>query len=87
MSGVPSPPAVMSEHAQEMLKKLNRFVEEVVKPGEVQYREQHSMGKNRWACPPVMEAMKAEAKKRELWNLFVPRKFKESMWPLAFCIH
>ncbi|KAF4695597.1 Acyl-CoA dehydrogenase member 10 [Perkinsus olseni] len=64
MSGVPSPPAVMSEHAQEMLKKLNRFVEEVVKPGEVLYREQHSKSENRWACPPVMEEMKAEAKKR-----------------------
>ncbi|EER08390.1 conserved hypothetical protein [Perkinsus marinus ATCC 50983] len=81
MSGVSSPPAMMSERAQEMLRQLNAFVDEVVKPGELLYKEQHSKSSNRWTCPPVMEDMKAEAKRRGLWNLFIPRKLEESTCP------
>ncbi len=46
---------------------------EHVYPNESVYEEQLSQQKDRWAeVPPVIEELKAKAKKEGLWNLFLP---------------
>ncbi|MDR6225679.1 acyl-CoA dehydrogenase family protein [Desmospora profundinema] len=60
-----------SDKVNELREKLLSFMERVVYPNESVYAQQLREG-NRWSVPPVMEEMKAEAKKAELWNLFLP---------------
>lgn len=54
---------------QELIGKLNVFMDECIYPAEAEL-DAHAPGNfNR---PPSMEALKAEARKRGLWNLFLP---------------
>ena len=53
-------------------ERLERFMRDVVEPGERVYHEQHAGFANRWMVPPVMEQMKAQAREAGLWNLFLP---------------
>ena len=54
---------------QELIGKLNTFMDECIYPAEAEL-DTHAPGNfNR---PPAMEALKAEARKRGLWNLFLP---------------
>jgi len=54
---------------QELIGKLNTFMDECIYPAEAEL-DTHAPGNfNR---PPSMEALKAEARKRGLWNLFLP---------------
>ena len=54
---------------QELMGKLNLFMNECIYPAEAEL-DAHAPGNfNR---PPSMEALKAEARKRGLWNLFLP---------------
>ena len=56
----------------ELRDRLKTFVEDVVVPGERIYFEQHAALPTRWAVPPVIEELKAQAKAAGLWNLFLP---------------
>ena len=47
-------------------------MDEVIYPAETVYEEQMEKAKDRWQLPPVLEDCKAEAKKRGLWNMFLP---------------
>ncbi len=48
-------------------------MEEFVYPNEKKYEEQLNDQETRWsAIPPIMEELKAKAKERGLWNLFLP---------------
>lgn len=60
-----------SERTETLRAKLMAFMDEHVYPNEKVYLEQLEAG-DRWSTPPVMEALKAKAKKAELWNLFLP---------------
>ena len=54
---------------QELIGKLNLFMDECIYPAEAEL-DAHAPGNfNR---PPSMEALKAEARTRGLWNLFLP---------------
>jgi acyl-CoA dehydrogenase len=53
-------------------EKLLKFMDEVVYPAEPVYEEQMEKAKDRWQLPPIIEQCKAEAKKRGLWNMFLP---------------
>lgn len=54
---------------QELMSKLNLFMDECIYPAEAEL-DAHTPGNfNR---PPSMEALKTEARKRGLWNLFLP---------------
>jgi acyl-CoA dehydrogenase len=58
------------EHLQ---KELTAFMEEQVYPAEERYRREtgEDGGAFTYTIPPVMEELKAEARRRRLWNLFL----------------
>ncbi|MGX1194137.1 acyl-CoA dehydrogenase [Metabacillus sp. SLBN-84] len=62
-----------SEKVVELQKQVISFMEEFVYPNEKKYEEQLNEQETRWsAIPPIMEELKAKAKERGLWNLFLP---------------
>ncbi|MDF2035882.1 acyl-CoA dehydrogenase [Cytobacillus oceanisediminis] len=62
-----------SSKVQELLRKLNVFMDENVYPNESLYEQQLNEQENRWnAIPPIMEELKRKAKDAGLWNLFLP---------------
>ncbi|EME21958.1 acyl-CoA dehydrogenase family protein [Rhodococcus triatomae] len=62
----------ISERAQQLQKELLAFMDSHVYPAEVVYEEQMRESGNPHFQPPVLEELKAEAKRRGLWNLFHP---------------
>ncbi|WP_264739473.1 acyl-CoA dehydrogenase [Cytobacillus firmus] len=62
-----------SSKVQELIRKLNGFMEENVYPNESLYEKQLNEQESRWnAIPPIMEELKRKAKDAGLWNLFLP---------------
>src|SRR6187399_3011009 len=61
-----------SERSKELMERLTKFMDEVIYPAEPVYEEQMEQAKDRWQLPKVIEDCKAEAKKRGLWNMFLP---------------
>ncbi len=61
-----------SDRTKDLLERLGKFMDEVVYPAEEVYDQQLEDAKDRWQLPPVMEEAKAEARKRGLWNMFLP---------------
>jgi len=63
-----------SERARIYIEQVERFVTERVVPNEPVYRDQlvGSDDWSAWRVPPVLEDLKAEAKKLGLWNMFLP---------------
>jgi len=62
----------ISERAQQLQKELLDFMESHVYPAEVVYEEQMRDSGDPHYQPPILEELKAEARKRGLWNLFHP---------------
>jgi acyl-CoA dehydrogenase len=60
------------ETTERLREQLNAFMDEHVYPAEPVWREQLEAQENRWATPPVMDDLTAEARSRGLWNLFLP---------------
>jgi acyl-CoA dehydrogenase len=59
-----------SEHAQQWLQRLRKFMDEQVYPAEERYdREARELG---WVALPVVEELKQKARAAGLWNLFMP---------------
>ena len=61
-----------TDRVKDLLEKVQKFMDEVIYPAEHVYHEQLESQKDRWKLPPVMEDLKKEAKKRGLWNMFLP---------------
>ena len=61
-----------SPRSTELLERLRDFDEQVVRPEETTYREQRRDSGDIRFAPPVMEDLKAEARRSGLWNLFMP---------------
>lgn len=51
---------------------LIAFIDEHVRPAEDEYFRVLDEGPSRWVVPPVIEALKAQARSAGLWNLFLP---------------
>src|ERR1700733_14633899 len=62
----------ISERAQQLQKELLDFMESHVYPAEAVYDEQMRASDDPHFQPPIIEELKAEARKRGLWNLFHP---------------
>jgi acyl-CoA dehydrogenase len=57
----------------ELEQRLLAFMDDCVYPAEERFRVQAASSADPWATPPVLEELKAEARRRGLWNLFLPR--------------
>ena len=53
-------------------EQLTDFMSKHVYPNEHVFHEQLDQASNRWSVPPIMEELKAKARERALWNLFLP---------------
>ena len=61
-----------TEKVLELRGQLEGFMDEFVYPNEKTFHEQVESSEDRWSTPPIMEELKAEARSRGLWNLFLP---------------
>ncbi|MEU5582261.1 acyl-CoA dehydrogenase family protein [Streptomyces huasconensis] len=57
---------------EELRAKLLAFMDEHVYPAEAVADEQRAALASPWETPPVVEELKAEARRQGLWNLFLP---------------
>lgn len=57
---------------EELRDRLLRFMDEFVYPAEPVAEQQLHDAEDPWARPPVLEELKAEARRQGLWNLFLP---------------
>ncbi|AIJ24115.1 MULTISPECIES: acyl-CoA dehydrogenase family protein [Amycolatopsis] len=57
---------------EELRMRLLEFMDSHIYPAEPVYEEQLAERENEWTFPPVVEDLKAEARKRGLWNFFLP---------------
>jgi acyl-CoA dehydrogenase len=60
---------------EELRERLSAFMTERIYPAEPVLRDQVAQAQaegRRWERPPVMAGLKAEARRRGLWNLFLP---------------
>lgn len=64
----------LSPTAQELRSKLTEFMDSHVYPAEAVFAEQLRAGNDPHRHPPVMAALKSEARRRGLWNLFLPHR-------------
>ncbi|MDA2810260.1 acyl-CoA dehydrogenase family protein [Nocardiopsis sp. RSe5-2] len=63
----------LSPKARDHLARLEEFMDDCVYPAEPEYRRWRAeAGPDDHRLPPVMEELKAQARKRGLWNLFLP---------------
>ncbi len=63
----------LSPKAQDYLGRLQSFMDESVLPAEPVYEQyRHEQGYGDHTLPPVVEDLKAQARDRGLWNLFLP---------------
>jgi acyl-CoA dehydrogenase len=62
-----------SARARDLYERMLGFMREKVLPAEADYHAYRSkVGPEDHSVPPVVEELKAEARRRELWNLFLP---------------
>ena len=64
----------LSPTASDLRDRLLAFMDEHVYPAEPVYQRQIQESGDPHFHPPVMEELKAEARRRGLWNLFLPHK-------------
>jgi acyl-CoA dehydrogenase len=64
----------MDATTTEWVGRVKDFLDECVYPAEPVFAEQVAALANPWERPPVVEELKGEARKRGLWNLFLPDK-------------
>ncbi|GLR18756.1 acyl-CoA dehydrogenase family protein [Portibacter lacus] len=68
------------EHSEKVKKyqaKLQAFMDEHIYPVESQVAQFHHEHANDWQQWPGLDALKAEARKQGLWNLFLPASYGE----------
>ena len=61
-----------SAKVERLRTELAAFMDQVVYPNERRFFEELEAGAERWTTPPIMAAMKREARAAGLWNLFLP---------------
>ena len=62
----------LSSRCDELRNRLLAFMDEHVYPAERVYADELAAAETAQTLPPVMEDLKEEARRRGLWNLFLP---------------
>jgi acyl-CoA dehydrogenase len=62
----------LSPRAEELRKRLEAFMDESVYPDEALYHQQIAESGDPHLHAPILDELKAEARERGLWNLFLP---------------
>jgi acyl-CoA dehydrogenase len=62
----------LSARTEELRARLRAFIDESVEPAVPVFRQQVEASGDPHFHPPIMEDLKAEARRRGLWNLFLP---------------
>ncbi|OLT38540.1 acyl-CoA dehydrogenase [Saccharomonospora sp. CUA-673] len=57
---------------EELTGRLTEFMDSHIYPAEPVFHEQLAARTDPWSIPPIVEDLKAEARKRGLWNFFLP---------------
>jgi acyl-CoA dehydrogenase len=70
-----------SDRSKELQDKLLKFMDDYIYPNEDLFKQQQEESSERWAVPPIMEELKAKARERGLWNLFLPES--EEVEPMS----
>ena len=70
----------LSERQTYSRDRVRRFIAENIRPRHGEYHEQAAAGE-RWKVLPVIEELKAEARARGLWNLFMPPSTQDLVAP------
>ena len=63
-----------TDKVNDLIKRLNDFMDEHIYPVEHAYKEYFQTAENPWATPPLMEELKEKAKAAGLWNLFLAKQ-------------
>ncbi|GAA0993590.1 acyl-CoA dehydrogenase family protein [Acrocarpospora macrocephala] len=58
------------ETTTELAGRLSAFMDECVYPAEAAF--EHQAAESGWSAPPLLDDLKDEARRRGLWNLFLP---------------
>src|SRR5213594_1317255 len=61
-----------SKKTKMYMEQLTDFMTKYIYPNEKVFHDQLSTAPTRWQIPPIMEELKATARERGLWNLFLP---------------
>ncbi len=61
-----------SERSKDLQRRLKAFMAAHVYPSEQVYKDQHKALADKWDSPPIVEELKARARREGLWNLFLP---------------
>ena len=61
-----------SKKTKMYMEQVTDFMTKYIYPNEHVFHEQLHAGPTRWQIPPIMEELKAKARERGLWNLFLP---------------
>ena len=61
-----------SKRTKMYMEQLTEFMDKHVSPGEQTFVDQLHAQPTRWQVPSIMEELKAKARERGLWNLFLP---------------
>ena len=61
-----------SKKAKMFMEQVTDFMTKYIYPNEHVFHEQLNAGPTRWQIPPIMEELKAKARERGIWNLFLP---------------
>ncbi len=72
-----------SERGHQLRQQLLEFMDSHVYPAESTYREQMDAAGDPHAHPQIVEDLKAAARDRGLWNLFLPHRTQWSPEPLS----
>src|SRR4051794_37301278 len=64
-----------SPNVRARIDQVEAFMEEHVYPREREHHDFVMAPENLWKQPPVVEELKAEAKKADIWNWFLPAEY------------
>jgi acyl-CoA dehydrogenase len=64
-----------TEKTQNLINKLQAFMDENIYPNEAIYHDLVHQSENPWVTPQLMHDLKIKAKEAGLWNLFLPSEY------------